>query len=216
MPIRRSEIIALSISLAAVLVGLWVYPQLPERVASHWNITGQVDGSISKFWGAFLMPVVMLTIFLIFLIIPKIDPRRANIEKFRRYFDWFIIALFVFFFYVYCLTLAWNLGAHFNFTPFFLPALSTLFYFVGIMTEKTESNWTIGIRTPWTLSSETVWRKTHQLAGQLFKASAFISLLGLLAGQYAFWFLIGPIFISAAYSIIYSYFAFRKEKNAKI
>ena len=216
MPLRRSEIVALTIAIASFVVGFFVYPELPEKVASHWNITGQVDGYISRFWGAFLMPFVTLGMFLVFLIIPKIDPRRANIEKFRKYFDWFIIALFIFLFYIYLITLLWNLGNHFNFIPFFLPALSALFYFVGIMTEKAEPNWTIGIRTPWTLSNETVWQKTHKIAGQLFKVSAFVSLFGLLAGEYAFWFVIGPVFLSAFYSIIYSYFAFQKEKNAKV
>lgn len=213
MSLRRSEGLALSFTFAAFIVSFFLYPDLPEKVASHWNIEGLVNGYTSRFWGAFLIPTVSLFMFLVLTFIPRIDPRKSNIEKFRKQFDWFIIALFLFFFYLHLLTLAWNLGIHFNFTQFLLPALSTLFYIVGVVTEKAEPNWTVGIRTPWTLSNEKVWKKTHTLGGKLFKTTAFVSLLGFFAGSQAFWFFLLPALFPPVCSIIYSYFAFKKEKN---
>lgn len=207
MSLRRSELIALSITVLSFLFGFYFYPQLPEEVSGHWNIEGLVDGYLPKFWGAFLIPLVLTVLFLVFLIVPKIDPRRANIEKFRKYFDNFIIALFIFFFYLYLLTLAWNLGAEFS----FLPALSVLFYFVGVVTEKSEPNWTIGIRTPWTLSNETVWRKTHNAAGRLFKTTAAISILGAFFQKIAFLFFIIPLLFTILYSVAFSCLTYRKE-----
>ncbi len=87
-----------------------VYPYLPDRIASHWNIKGEVDGYAGKFWGVFLFPILMAVIFIFYLIIPKIDPLKANIESFRKYYNAFWLMLFIFFIYIFALTLAWNFG----------------------------------------------------------------------------------------------------------
>ncbi len=90
----------------------------------------------------------------------------------------FFIALNVFFLYVYGLTLAWNLGNHFNLKQFLIPALALLIACIGVVLLNSKPNWFIGIRTPWTLSSETNWEKTHKLGAVLFELSALIMLLG--------------------------------------
>lgn len=212
MKLRKSEIISLIIIIISAIIGIYFYPRLPEKIASHWNTQGEVNGYMPKFWGVFLMPMISAVMWLIFLIIPKIDPKKENIEKFRKYFDRFIILLFLFLLYIYILTLYWNLGNQFDFIRFLLPVFAILFYFTGDLISKSEMNWTIGIRTPWTLSSETVWKKTHTLGGKLFKASAIITLVGLFFPSIAFWFTIIPVIIFSIFIIAYSYFAFRKEK----
>jgi uncharacterized membrane protein len=164
-----------------------------------------------KFWGTFLIPIIALVLWIVFLVIPRIDPKRENIEKFRKYFDGFIAALFVFLLYLYVLTLYWNTGYRFNMVIFLMPAFAVLFYMVGILVSHAEMNWTIGIRTPWTLSSETVWKKTHVLTGKLFRASGIITLTGVLFPDFAIWFLLIPVLASAVVSTVYSYLAYRKE-----
>jgi len=79
-------------------LGAYFFPQMPDKMASHWNIKGEADGYMSKFWGLFLMPIISLGLFLPFLLISKIDPLKANIEKFREYFDGFIVLIMVFLF----------------------------------------------------------------------------------------------------------------------
>ncbi len=213
MHLRRSEIIALLITTLAFLVGIYFYPQLPEKMATHWNSTGQVDGFMNRFWGTFLMPIIFFALFLIFLVVPNIDPKRANIDKFRRYFDGFIVILFLFLFYLYLIAIFWNLNYRFNLVSFIVPAIAVLLYAAGILISKAEPNWTIGIRTPWTLSNENVWRKTHILGAKLFKITAVISLIGIFATNYAFWIFIIPTILSAFYSILYSYLEYRKENK---
>jgi uncharacterized membrane protein len=79
--------------------------------------------------------------------------------------------------------------------------------------EKAKKNWFVGIRTPWTLSSENVWEKTHKIGAKLFKAAGITALLGVLAPAYSFFFILGPILAASLYLVLYSYLEYRKEKK---
>ena len=193
-------------------IGVYFYPQMPDRMVSHWNARGEADGHMSKFWGLFLMPIISAAMALLFLAIPKIDPLKENVKKFRKYFDAFIILILLFLFYLYLLTIFWNRGARFNFIFAFVPSFTVLFYYLGVLTEHAEKNWFIGIRTPWTMSSETVWEKTHKLGGRLFKLSALIALAGMFFEGYAIYFVIIPVILTTLYTTCYSYFEYQKEK----
>lgn len=210
---KKINILIILIILFSFGMAVYFYPQMPERIVSHWNSQGEANGNNSKFWGLFLMPLISLIMFLLFLLIPKIDPLKANVEKFRKYFDWFILVLIIFFFYIYVLTIFWNLGYEFNFIGFLIPAFGLLFYFSGILIENAKRNWFIGIRTPWTLSSEKVWDKTHQLGGKLFKVSGIIAFLGILFPELAIYFVLIPIICVSFYLIVYSYLEYRNESR---
>jgi uncharacterized membrane protein len=210
---KKNQIVILGIILLSFIVGAYFYSKMPDIMASHWNFRGKVDGHISKFWGIFLMPLVSLGLFLLSVLIPKIDPMKNNIEKFRKYFDRFIVLIMLFLFYIYLLTLFWNLGLRFNLGQFMVPALVILFYYCGVLTENSKRNWFIGIRTPWTLSSDSVWDKTHKLGGKLFKFAGIASISGIFFPDYAFFFVIVPIFFATIYTIFYSYFEYKKESN---
>lgn len=93
---RKSEIIIIGIILLSFATAIYFYPQTPEKIASHWNAQGQVDGYMSKFWGLFLMPFISVGLLLLFVIIPKIDPLKANIEEFRKYYDRFVVLVILF------------------------------------------------------------------------------------------------------------------------
>jgi len=192
------------------IIGISFYSLLPDKVASHWNAKGEVDGYMSKFGGLFLMPVISLVLLLLFIIIPKIDPLKHNIEKFRKYFDGFIVLMMLFLFYLYILTILWNIGVRFNFVHLLVPIFSIFFYYCGILIQKAQRNWFIGIRTPWTLSNEQVWNKTHKIGGILFKIAGIISLIGILLPEYALFFVICPLIIASLFPVIYSYFAYQK------
>jgi len=210
---KKIRIVILLIIVASFLAGFYLYPYMPEKIASHWNIQGDVDGYMSKFWGVFLMPIISLAMFLLFLFIPKIDPMKENIKKFREYFDIFILLIIVFFLYIYILTILWSLGWRFNMSQLIAPAMGVLFFYTGELIGKSKRNWSIGIRTPWTLSSDAVWDKTHKLGAKLFKISGVIALLGFIFPDFAFYFVLIPVIFSAVYSFIYSYLEYQKEKG---
>lgn len=191
-------------------MGGYLYPQLPERVASHWNAKGEVNGYMGRFWGVFLFPIILTGLLVLFMLIPRIDPLRENIEGFRSYYDGFIVLISLFLFYIFLLTLFWNMGRRFNMTLVLVPAVGVLYYYLGIMLENAKQNWFIGIRTPWTLSSEVVWNKTHKLGAKLFKAAGALAFLGLLNQSYAVYFMVGPILVASIYTIVYSYREYSK------
>jgi uncharacterized membrane protein len=119
--------------------------------------------------------------------------------------------ILLFMFYLNLLVIFWNLGAQFSMNRFLPPAFAILFFFAGVLIENSKRNWFIGIRTPWTLSSDFVWDKTHKVGGKLFKASALISLLGVIFPDYAMWLLLVPVIFSSVYVFVYSYVEFKKE-----
>jgi len=211
---KKNKIIILGIISLSFIIAIYLYPQMPEKMASHWNAQGQVDGYMSKFWGLFLMPIISIGLFLLFILIPKIDPLKENIEKFRKYFDGFIVLIMTFLFYIYLLTVFWNIGIRFNMAQLMMPALGILFYYCGILVENAKRNWFIGIRTPWTLSNEKVWDKTHRIGGKLFKVTGIIAFLGIFFPKYAILFVIIPVISVAVYAIIYSYFEYQKQTSS--
>jgi uncharacterized membrane protein len=201
---------------AATLVGLLLWNRLPDPMASHWNVNDQVDGYMPRFWGVFLLPLITLGMFVLFLVIPAIDPLKANIAQFREAFNLFIVLMVAFMAYVYGLTLAWNLGyTGFKMSGAMLPALGLLFIFIGFMLRQAKRNFFIGIRTPWTLSSDRVWEETHRLGAVLFMISGALAFIGgLFGGTTAFWLMFIPIMGSTLFLLVYSYVLYRRETKA--
>jgi len=208
---RKNETIILGIILLSFAIGIYLYPQMPEKMASHWGIQGEVDAYMSRFWGLFLMPIVSIGLLALFVLILKIDPLKENIERFRKYFDGFMVLMIIFLFYIYLLTIFWNIGIRFNMGQFVIPVLGILFYYVGILVENAKRNWFIGIRTPWTLSSDVVWDKTHKIGGKLFKLAGVVALLGIVFPRHAIFFVIIPVISIAVYTLIYSYFEYQRK-----
>lgn len=216
MTTRTTTIIVLILIAAATIAGLLLWDQFPEQMASHWNENDQVDGYMPKFWGVFLMPLVTLGMFLLFLVIPNIDPLKANIAQFRDTFNLFVTFIIGFMIYVHALTLLWNLGyTNFKLSQAMLPAMGLLFIVIGSLLRKAKRNFFIGIRTPWTLSSDYVWDKTHQLGAVLFTVSGVLAVIGgFFGGMIAFWFLFVPLMGSTIFVLIYSYVLYQKEIKA--
>jgi len=213
MNTKNTNVIILALIVVAFVVGFIFYPQLPEKVASHWNSAGEPNGFMNRFWGTFLMPIVMVGLFLLYFIIPKIDPLKSNIESFRKYYNVLWIFMFAFFLYVFAITIVWNLGFEFNFLFAMVPAIAVLWFFLGVFLKKIKRNWFMGIRTPWTMSNDIVWDKTHKLGGTLFEISALISLSALfLKSEMVIFAVIVPAILVAIITVVYSYFEYKKLK----
>jgi uncharacterized membrane protein len=215
MKTKNIQILITGLIVISFLIGAYLQPYMPDKMASHWNASGNVDGYTSQFWGLFLMPVISIVLFLAFTLIPRIDPLKENIEKFRGYFDVFILLLFGFLFYLYVLTVLWNLGYRFNIIQLMAPAFGLIIYYAGVMMENAKQNWFIGVRTPWTLSSETVWDKTNRLAGRLFKVAGVLAALGAVFPEYAIFLILVPVILAAIYPIVYSYQEYQKDIRIK-
>lgn len=213
--LRKSTLAMLAMIVLAFALGALLYPRMPEQMASHWNAAGEVGGYLPKFWGLFLMPLISLAFVGLFLLIPRIDPLKKNIAKFRDYFDNFVVLITAFLFYLYVISLAWNLGQRFQIIQLLAPAFAVVFYYAGVLCSKAKRNWFIGIRTPWTLSNEVVWEKTHERGAKLFKASGVITFFGALFPEYAIILVLAPVIGSVVYAIVFSYFEYQKQENVE-
>ena len=214
---KKRQFIPLAIILFIFLISFYYYPKLPNIMATHWNSKGQVDGYSNKNTFTLLFLSFLIGLYLLFLVIPKIDPLAKNIKKFINYYYGFIVIFFLFMAYIYIIIILTNLGYTININYLIIPVFSVLFYYIGIMLSKAKRNWFIGIRTPWTLSSDRVWKKIHKLGSKLFKLYA-LYLLVLLFSQnvlinYFLYVFLVPILTISFGLAIFSYFEYRKEKK---
>lgn len=212
---NRSIAIAAALALLALVIGAYMYPMLPEKVASHWDFQGNVNGYLDKTFGVFFPSMLTLFLIILFALVPSTDPLKTNIETFRKYFDGLIIVFTLFMVYLYLLTLAWNFGHRFNISQALSPAFAVLFYYMGVVVSRARRNWFIGIRTHWTLSSDVVWDSTHRLGGLLFRFCAAAALLGFFLPDYALFFVLVPVISASACLIVYSYLEYQKQDRLK-
>jgi uncharacterized membrane protein len=211
---KKTYVILLVLVLVNFLSAVLLYPYAPEKMASHWNIRGESDGYMNKFWGLFFTPIITLAIIIFLLYLPKIDPMN-NFRKFNSQYEQIILVLSVFMTYIHALTLLWNFGIKFSFNRALAPAFGVLFYFIGLAIGKAKQNWFMGIRTPWTLSNAKVWDKTHKLGSELFRVCGFISLLGIFFEKYALFFVLFPVIVISIFLVVYSYLEWKKIRKAK-
>lgn len=188
-------------------------PRLPETMVTHWNAAGTPDGTMPKFWGQVTLPAITAGVLAMTFLAPKIDPKRKNIESFRGVYNDFVVVLTAFLALVHGVALAINLGYDVSINAVIYGGVGLLFVYIGTVLRKARQNWVLGIRTPWTLSDERVWDRTHEVGSWLFIASGLLALVGAFAGRYAIYLVIGPVFLSALALVAYSYYLYEHTET---
>jgi len=212
----RRDWVGLGIVALLLVVTAAVYAQLPERMAIHFDASGQPDSFLTKPLAVALGPAIGIGTVLLFRILPVIDPLGANISAFKRYYDLLAVVTVGILAYVQGLVLAYNLGYRFDITQAIVPVLAVVYYVAGLVVENAEQNWFVGIRTPWTLSDEEIWNRTHERSGILFKLAAVVSLFALAFPDYFAYLAIGPIAVAALLSTVYSFVLFRRKQRGEL
>ena len=205
----------IALVLVSVLASVVAYQFLPEKIVSHWNIYGNADSQMDKAFALSIMPIVAIFIAALYFLIPKLDPLRQNIKKFEFQYGLMFATIIAFMLYIHIITILWNLGFSLNISAAIIPGVALLLFVIGLLLKDSERNWFVGVRTPWTLSSDNVWKKTHLLASKTFMIAAVILLLSIFFPEYAFFAIIFIVFIAAIIPAVYSYFEYAKEKNPK-
>ncbi len=203
---RYYMLILLVFVLASLVISYIYYPHLPEQIASHWNAQGEVDGYTSKFWGVLIGPLTLLGMLVLYWIVPKIDPLKENIDKFAGYFNIFIIILSLFLLTIHILMILWNVGTQVAIDMVAAAGIGIIMIVAGVLISNAKQNYSIGIRTPWTLANKQVWEDTHKLFGPIFSIVGILIVFGLvLFNNYLFIVAIVSIIGVAVASYIYSY-----------
>lgn len=199
--------------LPLLLVGL-VYSRLPRQVPMHWGFDGTV--SYSDKWQLLLVAALPVALAVMFLLLPVLDPRRSSYETFRNVYELFQIAMMLLLLAVVliCVVEAFRPGTV-NVPTVVGLLCSMLFILIGLILPKCRPNFFFGLKTPWTLSSETVWTRTHRLSGRLMLAAGMVSLPAAFVpdSRMKMLLLMIPLWIACIVPTICSYLWFRQEQS---
>ncbi len=202
------------IIVCSFIAGAVLYSHMPDRVPSHWNFRGEVDGYASRFWGTFGIPLINAGIFVMLLLLPLIDPRKENYRKFAGAYKVFKTVFIVYMTGVYLVVILSVFGYPVPVDRVMMAGIALLFIVLGNYMGQIRHNYFVGIRTPWTLASEQVWQKTHRLGGRFWVVAGLTGLLASLIGGSAGGIVLGvSLGIATVIPIVYSYLEFRREKN---
>lgn len=197
--------------LLTVLVAVTAYgvTQLSGEIAIHFDASGQPDSYVSLIPGLLLLPGIGVGMLVLFQYLPRIDPLGENYESFEELFGLLKLLLLAIFTYLQVMIVVWNIGFRYNPALMVSPVVFSAYFLAAKIMEKAERNWFFGIRTPWTLSSDEVWRKTHERTAPLMELAAFISLIAVVLPGYSVYFYAVPAVIVAVFSTVYSYWVYR-------
>ena len=204
----------------ALLAAMWiaavlVYPHLPERVPIHWNLQGEVDDYGSRAMGAFFPPAIATFVYALLMVVPKVDPRKQNIDRLGTDYSLLVSAIVLFMALLQAATSASALGRAVDVTAVVLAGTGGLWIVLGNYLPRVRQNFTVGIRTPWTLTDENVWRETHRVGGRAMVVGGLLAIVAALLpdparGLVAIVALLG----SALVPVVYSYFQWRRQAHS--
>lgn len=210
-PTLKTEVIPLLLIIASFVLGFYFYAHFPARIPSHWNFQGQVDSWSSAGFGAFFLPFLLLGMYILFLVIPYLDPKKERYQEFSGTYHLFKNFLIFVLLAIYVIASLNGLGYKIDVGISVSLLIGLLFIVLASQMPKIKSNWFIGIRTPWTLSNEEVWTKTHELGGKTFMiAGLLIILAGLFKSSWAMIILLIAVGIAALVPVVYSYVLYRR------
>ncbi|MEM7028226.1 MAG: SdpI family protein [Chloroflexota bacterium] len=225
-PIKDTAVsVVVGFSLIAILimvaVSAWAWPQLPSDalVPVHWNIDGEPDRFGSKFSGLFTLPLITAGLTLIFIFLPYVDPKKNNLVRSQKAYliSWAVITIFMLLTHI--VTTLNIVGRDVDVATTISIGLGVMFLIIGNYMGKIRRNFMFGIRTPWTLSSELAWNKTHRLGGKLFMlVGALVILSGIfVVGRgLVMYILLGGILGATVILFTYSYFIWKADPDVSL
>ena len=197
------------ITLCPIPVGLLLWNQLPEQIATHWDFNGVPNGWSSKEFAVIGLPIFLLAVHWVCLMATKADPKAANHPKqMMSLVFWTCPAVSLF-----CMgsVYAEALGYHVSMNHLGAILVGITFIVIGNYLPKCQQNYTMGIKIPWTLHSEENWNRTHRFAGPLWVICGILFVILTFMGFSKL--SVALIFIAAFVPMIYSYLYYKKHEN---
>lgn len=209
----RKDLAMLLIGLIPTIVALINYNKLPLQMGTHFNAYNEVDGFMSRPAAIAMLIFLGVGVPLILKISRRVDPKGENYTKFEGVYGMFRWMMSVFMLIIGMFLVMYNLGYHLNVKMFTSPMVGLLFMIMGNFMGKIRFNYTMGIRTPWTLSNETVWHKTHRMAGPVWMVAGVVMILGaFLPGSWSMPLTLTSVAVVVLIPTVYSYWLHRQLK----
>ncbi len=209
MDTRRLNAFSLALIAGSFLFSAAVYLWLPDQIPSHWNLAGEVDSTMSKTWGAFMMPLIMLGLYGVFRVIPALSPKGYGIEAANSGFVGIRVAVFALFALLNLLILLAALGVPIAMGSAVSMAVGGLLAVLGWFLDRLPRNFYVGIRTPWTIVDEDNWTRTHRLGKWSFMAAGLVMVVGGIMGANAF-VIVAAALAAGLVPMVYSYLIYRQ------
>jgi len=176
-------ILSLGVTAAATAASLVVYANraewLPEKTPTHWNAQGIADQFIPRddmLPYLLIMPGTMLGMVALAQILPWLSPAKFKIEPFRKTYDYIMALVVILFAYLDAMMLVGSMGKAVDVGRWLVGGMLLILALLGNVLGKVKRNFYVGVRTPWTLASDTVWIRTHRVAAWLFTAGGLVGL----------------------------------------
>jgi uncharacterized membrane protein len=202
-------LLAAMFTLAAI-----TWPHAPDRIPVHWGLNGEVDRYGGKFEGLLLVPLLGLGTYLLFLVVPRFDPGRANYAQFAGAYTLLRVSILAVLALVDGVIHLWIRGVHMSMGTLIPMLVGAMFVVMGSVLGKIRPNWFVGIRTPWTLSSKLAWTKTHRAGGWVFMAAGVLLILaGVLNSTRALIVVIALTGAGVLGTVAYSYVLWRGDPD---
>ncbi|MDD3904314.1 MAG: SdpI family protein [Sphaerochaeta sp.] len=208
--IDKTLIITTLLCLLPLVLSAFLYDKLPEQVAIHFNASGTADDYASKAFAAFGLPLLFAGLNIILQIVLNNDPKRNNAHILSYLSKWLLPLLSLVFI---PLTLFHSLGYPIGISRLVPIFMALLFLVIGNYLPKCKQNYSVGIRLPWTLNSETNWNKTHRLAGWIWTIAAIIILISALLDVYTNVVIALSLIVMVGVPGIYSFFLYKQEQK---
>jgi uncharacterized membrane protein len=199
---------------AMFLASAIAWPLAPDQIPVHWNLSGQVDRYSGKVEGLLLLPFMALGIVLLLRLLPRIDPMRERYAEFGTAYALAGVAIVALLAVVQAMLLLWTFGVQFNAGLVVGVAVGGLLIVLGFVLGDVRRNWFMGVRTPWTLSSERSWNQTHRQARWVFQVMGGVVILAsILESAWALTTVVVVCLAGALWLVVYSYLVWRADPD---
>jgi uncharacterized membrane protein len=203
------------------MLAAWAWFDIPagQPVPVHWGIGGEPDRYGGKFESLLLFPLITFAVLGLLWLVPHIEPRRANLLRSERAYAAVWISLATFMAVVHSAAVIAATGRNVDMDLVIAAAVGALFVVIGSVLGGVQSNFMFGVRTPWTLSSDLSWAKTHRLTGRLFVlvglAAIAAGVIGAIVGAHGvvIWVLLTGSLSAGVVAIVYSYLVWRGDPD---
>lgn len=215
-PYRFASPLLIAIIVTQALVSIVTYPFLPDKVPSHWNAAGQIDSYMPKLGMALLSPLMSIGIVVLVQGLIAISPKmgKQNPKADRSIMNLLLVGITLFMLIVQLASTIIALGIAIDMTMVINLALSVMYIFIGNYMGKIRRNFWAGIRTPWTLTNETVWERTHRFGGWLFVAGGLLGVLISFIPALRLYGVPGITAVIVIVSVVYSYVVYQQVVGA--
>lgn len=210
LKLSLQDMIIILLSVGSLIAYALLYSRLPEAIPSHWNAAGEIDDTMNKANYSLLI-LLPIGIYLMMKVLPLIDPKRKAYQIHAKAYQVILLATYIMMSLFAWLGVLTAMGMRFDVSRIALFSIGILFIVMGNFMPQIRQNYFFGIKTPWTLASEVVWKKTHRVGGYTFTIAGILAIcLGFLWRSDFVFMVIGIMGLAGLFPVIYAYWLYRK------